>query len=304
MLMKSPRRRDPIRARIAPKKGMSGVTRRQRLKTKASTRRQTAKIEAMTSEIQTLKSTISLLQSELRRLSEVNDFLESQITDLKSYFEKKTQAVAESADDLDSRLEEVRISLERLSRDFDRLLEDRPTVRKITMPPPITAQLAIYEGEDPLAFQVGIVPGVVETVMEKARSHVNQKEKPDEEIVGVLIGRVVGKTVVVEEAVPGRTSYSGLTEVALDPKNLAEIIDRMMREGSNRRVVGWYHSHLGVGVFLSDVDVKTQLTLQQFSYVIALVVDPVKDDYGFFYVDKDVKLPDGRLNIVRFVKKE
>lgn len=280
------------------------MTHRSRVKTKAPTRKKTVKIEEMTGEIQILKNTTSLLQSELMRISEVNDFLESQITDLKSHFEKKMQVVTENADDLDSRIEEARISLERLSRDFDRLLEDRPSVRKITMPPPITAQLDIYESEDSLDFQIGVVPGVVSRVMEDARSHVNQKEKSDEEIVGVLIGRVVGKTVVVEKAIPGRASYSGLTEVVLDPKNLAEIVDEMMGEGSNRRIVGWYHSHLGVGVFLSDVDVKTQLTLQQFSYVIALVADPVKDDYGFFYVDKDAKLPDGRSNIVRFVKRE
>lgn len=302
--MVNPRRGDPISGRPASKRGAPSAKRPKRLKTKAPIRKQTVEIEAITSEIQTLKNATSLIQSELRRLSEVNDFLESQINDLKSYFEKKSQAVAENTSDLDSRLEEVRISLDRLSRDFDRLLEDRPTVRKITMPPPITAQLTLYEGEEPLDFQVGVVPGVVETVMENSRSHVNQKEKPDEEVVGVLIGRVVGKTVVVEEVIPGRASYSGLTEVALDPKNLAEIIDRMMREGSSRRVVGWYHSHLGVGVFLSDVDVKTQLTLQQFLYVIALVVDPIKNDYGFFYVEKDVKLPDGRPNIVRFIKKD
>ena len=299
--MVNPRRGDPISGRPASKRGAPSAKRPKRLKTKAPIGKQTVEIEAITSEIQTLENATSLIQSELRRLSEVNDFLESQINDLKSYFEKKTQAVAEN---LDSRLEEVRISLDRLTRDFDRLLEDRPTVRKITMPPPITAQLTLYEGEEPLDFQVGVVPGVVETVMENSRSHVNQKEKPDEEVVGVLIGRVVGKTVVVEEAIAGRTSYSGLTEVALDPKNLAEIIDRMMREGSSRRVVGCYHSHLGVGVFLSDVDVKTQLTLQQFLYVIALVVDPIKNDYGFFYVEKDVKLPDGRPNIVRFIKKD
>jgi len=134
------------------------VTHRSRVKTKAPTRKKTVKIEEMTGEIQILKNTTSLLQSELMRISEVNDFLESQITDLKSHFEKKMQVVTENADDLDSRIEEARISLERLSRDFDRLLEDRPSVRKITMPPPITAQLDIYESEDSLDFQIGVVP--------------------------------------------------------------------------------------------------------------------------------------------------
>jgi proteasome lid subunit RPN8/RPN11 len=284
------------------------VSARRRKKPRAgASKKRTAKINEireLTVEIQNLKSSTSFLKSELRRLFEISKVLESQISSASDHFEKRIQTIVENNSYLESRLEEVRISTERLSRDLDKLLEARPAARKITMPPPITAQLTIYDGEEPLAFQVGVVPGVVESVIESARSHVNQSGKPDEEIVGVLIGRVVGKTVVVEEAVLGKTSYSGLTEVAIDPKNLAEIIDRMMKEDSSRRVVGWYHSHLGIGVFLSDVDIRTQLMLQQFRYVIALVVDPIKNDYGFFYVDRESKLPDGRPNVVRFIKKE
>ncbi|MEM3017363.1 MAG: hypothetical protein QXO25_00600 [Candidatus Bathyarchaeia archaeon] len=301
----SHRRKDPS-VRLASRKAMVSARRRKKPKAEASKKRliKTKETGDLNVEIQNLKSSISLLKLELRRLSETSKVLESQISSVRDHYEKRIQSIAENNDYLESRLEEVRISTERLSRDLDKLLEARSAVRKITMPPPITAQLSIYEGERPLAFQVGVVPGVVESIIESARSHVNRDGKPDEEIVGVLIGRVVGKTVVVEEAVLGKTSYSGLTEVAIDPKNLAEIIDRMMREDSSRRVVGWYHSHLGIGVFLSDVDIKTQLMLQQFLYVIALVVDPIKNDYGFFYVDRESKLPDGRPNVVRFIKKE
>jgi len=263
---------------------------------------ETDRIDLLTSKTKDLESTVSFLNSESRRLSEISSTLESQISDLRDYLGKRIQAIEDDADDLDSKIEGARISVERLSRDFDRFLEDALPVRRIKMPPPITSQLTIYKGEEPLPFQIGVIPGTVEEVMERAKSRVDREGKSDEEIVGVLTGRVVGNTVVIEEAITGRPSHSGLTEVALDPKNLAEIVDSMMKEGKNRSIVGWYHSHLGLGVFLSDVDVKTQLTLQQFKYVIALVVDPLKNEHGFFYVDKDAKLADGRSKVIRLEK--
>jgi len=289
------------------KRGRRRSQRKQRVKTKIPTKNippESDKLETLSLEVQDLKSTVLSLKPELRRLTEVSDSLESQLADLKDYSEKRMQGTVHDLEELDSKIEEARISIERLSRDFERLLEERVPIRKIRMPPPITSQLTFYEGEEPLAFQLGVAPGVLDAAMECARSHVGRKDIPDEEVVGVLTGRVVGNTIVIEEAVAGRTSYSGLTGVALDPKNLAEIVDAMVKDGRYRSIVGWYHSHLGLGVFLSDVDVKTQLTLQQFTYVIALVVDPTNDEHGFFYVDKNAKLSDGRPKIVRFVKKE
>jgi len=262
------------------------------------------KVEVLTARIKDLESVVSFLNSESRRLSESGGTLESRISDLKDYFGNRIRSMEEDVDELDSRIEETRVSVERLSRDFDRFLESELPVRRIKMPPPITPQLTIYKGMESLSFQIGVTPGTIEDVMDRAKAQVDRQGKPDEEIVGILTGRVVGKTVVVEEAISGRPSYSGLTEVALDPKNLAEIVDSMMKEGKNRSIVGWYHSHLGLGVFLSDVDVKTQLTLQQFTYVIALVVDPIKNEHAFFYVDRDVKMPDGRLKVIKFEKAE
>ena len=262
------------------------------------------KLESLAPEIQTIKINVSFLQSESRRFSDTNNDLQLRITDLKKYFEERIQTILDNTEDLESRINEMGISTERLSRDFDKFFQDNLPVRKIMMPPPITSELIIYKGEEPVGFQIGIVPGIIEEVLKRARSHVNQKGKSDEEIVGVLTGRVVGNTIVIEEALSGRPSYSGLTEVALDSKNLAEIVDSIMKEGKRQNIVGWYHSHLDLGVFLSDVDVKTQITLQQFSYVIALVVDPIKNDHGFFYVEKDSKMPDGRSKVVRFLKVE
>ena len=53
------------------------------------------------------------------------------------------------------------------------------------------------------------------------------------------------------------------------------------------RVVGWFHTHPNFGCFLSTTDLKTQDYFFPESYQVALVVDPVDDDFQFFTLDKD-----------------
>ncbi|MEM3526816.1 MAG: hypothetical protein QXI59_00595 [Candidatus Bathyarchaeia archaeon] len=257
------------------------------------------RLESLSFEVKTLRSSVSAMQSDTERIAR---FVESQIADLMEYFGGKTRNLHDSVEELQSKVDEIKVSIERLSRDLDLIFKERIPMRRIRMPPPISSQLTIYRGEEPAPFQIGVAPGVTEAVMANAKAHTNRTGKPDEEVVGLLVGRVVGNTVVVEEPIACRASYSGVTEVAVDPKNLAEIVDKIMKEGGGRSIVGWYHSHLGLGAFLSDVDVKTQLMLQQFSHVIALVVDPLKDEFGFFYVDMEAKPPEGRPKIMRFLK--
>jgi len=50
-----------------------------------------------------------------------------------------------------------------------------------------------------------------------------------------------------------------------------------------RNIVGWYHSHPGLGVFLSARDHLTQRSFFANPWQIALVVDPDRDTSGFFY---------------------
>jgi proteasome lid subunit RPN8/RPN11 len=288
--------------KAAIKRGRAGKARRRggvRIEIAPKEKPITDRLESLSLEVKTLRSSMSTMQSDTERAAR---FVESQIADLKDYFGGKTRDLYDSVEELQSKVDEIKVSVERLSRDLDLIFKERIPIRRIRMPPPISSQLTIYRGEEPAPFQVGVVPGVTETVMANAKAHTNRIGKPDEEVVGLLVGRVVGNTVVVEEPISCRASYSGATEVAVDPKNLAEIVDRIMKEGGGRSIVGWYHSHLGLGAFLSDVDVKTQLMLQQFSHVIALVVDPLKGEFGFFYVDMEAKSPEGRPKIMRFLK--
>jgi len=57
----------------------------------------------------------------------------------------------------------------------------------------------------------------------------------------------------------------------------------------NLRIVGWWHTHPGLGCFLSDVDLKTQRYFFPESYHVALVLDPINIEFKFFTLDKKIK---------------
>jgi len=124
---------------------------------------------------------------------------------------------------------------------------------------------------------------ISKAAMDKVTEHAKSKEH--EEVVGVLIGKVVDKTIVIEDAVTGRME-SGPTRAVLPPDTIARIADDIIKQRIRGNIVGWYHSHPGYGIFMSNVDVATQMKLQQFSpYITALIIDPSVDQVGFFTLD-------------------
>ena len=102
---------------------------------------------------------------------------------------------------------------------------------------------------------VAISGQVIEKVVMEAREH------PDEQIVGVLLGGQSGGTIVVEEAVTG-PAETDATRATLTGDSIARIADDIINKRVRGSIVGWYHSHVRGGVFMSELDVETQLKLQ------------------------------------------
>lgn len=57
------------------------------------------------------------------------------------------------------------------------------------------------------------------------------------------------------------------------------------REDPSLKILGWFHSHPGFGCFLSKTDMESQKYFFPESYQVALVVDPINDDFQFFTTD-------------------
>jgi len=95
------------------------------------------------------------------------------------------------------------------------------------------------------------------------------------EVIGLLVGRMQGPVLEVWDAVTGgQRGNPGFVE--LQEEVQAAFAERLMQEGTGLYVVGWYHSHPGMGLFLSGIDIETQRRYQAlFPKAVALVIDPI-----------------------------
>ncbi len=83
------------------------------------------------------------------------------------------------------------------------------------------------------------------------------------EIYGILIGTSDEHSVIIDRAEP--MTYGEATDVELGPEHygfIAEIQDKLDAEGHKRYMVGWFHSHPGLGLFYSYVDIINQISFQ------------------------------------------
>ncbi len=84
------------------------------------------------------------------------------------------------------------------------------------------------------------------------------------EIYGILTGYVDDDFVFVKNSYP--LTFGHDTDVQLDERHyvfISEIEDMLYGEGNGHFMVGWFHSHPGLSLFFSDIDISNQLWFQQ-----------------------------------------
>jgi proteasome lid subunit RPN8/RPN11 len=107
------------------------------------------------------------------------------------------------------------------------------------------------------------------------------------ERIGLLIGSFLNDGLWVNDIVIGGDSDSE-TSCVLPADKLARVADDIVKGKIDGRIVGWYHSHPGYGIFMSETDMTTHGKLLQFSpFVIALVVDPAINQFGVWALEPD-----------------
>jgi len=97
----------------------------------------------------------------------------------------------------------------------------------------------------------------------------------EREVIGLLIGKMQGQVLEIWDAVTGE-QYGKQGFVELNEEIQAEIAEKLQKERKGLTIVGWYHSHPGLGVFLSGTDISTQKIYQKlYPKAVALVIDPL-----------------------------
>jgi proteasome lid subunit RPN8/RPN11 len=159
--------------------------------------------------------------------------------------------------------------------------------------PPLPSESSSFSLTENVEFE----NEVLEKCFEHARKH------PYVEVAGVLIGKEMdGGKMLVVNSVP--IAEGTLTSVILDPIKIADVADKL--RGDENYIVGWYHSHIKSGPFMSGIDARLQSGYQKlYSNAVALILNPLKRTAEFYRVsvaglpqpigDKILNLPELKL---------
>ncbi len=134
------------------------------------------------------------------------------------------------------------------------------------------------------------VPGFALSLM---TDHADAGLDNDCEIMGLMIGKFYrddnGVYAVVDRPVSSKL-ISDRFGVKFDKESMEDLFDSLeLEEGES--IVGWYHSHLDIGCFMSPTDISTQNGLFGGECGFALVIDPVRKEMKMFDSTLDAPEP-------------
>jgi len=117
-------------------------------------------------------------------------------------------------------------------------------------------------------------------VVRQIRQHARSENKT--EVCGVLIGRETAEGIEIKACIAGVNAAQGGAHVTFTQDTWEHIYKIKDKEHPNERILGWYHSHPGFGVFLSDHDTFIHKNFFSSPRQVAWVYDPHSDEEGCF----------------------
>jgi proteasome lid subunit RPN8/RPN11 len=112
------------------------------------------------------------------------------------------------------------------------------------------------------------------------------------EVGGILVGEWCvdeehGQFIVIEHALPARYTRQGSVYLTFTQESLVDIHNQIDENYKGKKIVGWYHTHPSMGVFLSHYDTWLHSNFFPEPWQVALVVEPVSSTAGFFVRQKN-----------------
>jgi proteasome lid subunit RPN8/RPN11 len=115
------------------------------------------------------------------------------------------------------------------------------------------------------------------------------------------MGVLENESLWVNDTIPGDNEMSEVSCV-FPAQRLAQVANDIVEGKIQGRIVGWYHSHPGHGLFLSQTDLETHMQFHQFSpYAVSLVADPKSAEFGIWIYENGlgvVQLPANLIHII------
>jgi proteasome lid subunit RPN8/RPN11 len=128
----------------------------------------------------------------------------------------------------------------------------------------------------PVPLEVAIDSEVVRTIRQHARS------SSKTEVCGVLIGQDRDQRVQIEACIEGENAEGAGAHVTFTQDTWEHIYAVKDKKYPDERIVGWYHSHPGFGIFLSEHDTFIHKNFFSSPGQVAWVYDPHSDEEGCF----------------------
>ncbi len=117
-------------------------------------------------------------------------------------------------------------------------------------------------------------------VAREIRQHARSQSKT--EVCGVLVGSEAEGLTSIEACISGENAAQGGAHVTFTQDTWEHIYKIKDRDYPDARIVGWYHSHPGFGVFLSDHDTFIHKNFFSSPQQVAWVYDPHSEAAGCF----------------------
>ena len=122
----------------------------------------------------------------------------------------------------------------------------------------------------------------------------------DREVAGVLIGPPPEKQpdgrylVHISDSIIAKHTRMHGASVTYTPESWRYVNDKLAEKYPENEavIIGWYHTHPGFGIFLSDMDQFIHQNFFTQSWHIALVLDPLARRSGFFCWDRQLSKVD------------
>ena len=108
------------------------------------------------------------------------------------------------------------------------------------------------------------------------------------EVMGLITGEYTDNAtyICINDVFAMPQTGTGVSVEAIDPAFQTKMLDMLKQINILDSIIGWYHSHPGVGCWLSGVDINTQQSFEQLNQrSIAIVIDPVQSIKGKIIID-------------------
>jgi proteasome lid subunit RPN8/RPN11 len=130
------------------------------------------------------------------------------------------------------------------------------------------------------SFRVFLAEGAFDRAVERGGTDTTR------EVGGVLVGEVLrdaaGPYLRIETTVDALHADEKGAELTFTHATWEHINKEMDSHHQGKRVVGWYHTHPGFGIFLSDRDQFIHRSFFNLPFQVAFVYDPKSREHGMF----------------------